>query len=102
MTRDQLLVMEQRLKIHGLAAKASAAELWALVAHIKDLRDALRFIAWEAQDCRDKDTHEALCLLLPALMRINDILPMNGYEAEDFRRGFRAALNRAPSKGKPL
>jgi hypothetical protein len=48
--------------------------------------DALRFIHHEAGFCRDRDAHEALCLLLPALLRACDLRPMNGYEAQAFRK----------------
>jgi hypothetical protein len=48
-------------------------------------QDALRFLNHEAAFCRDRDAHEALCLLLPALLRACDLRPMNGYEAQAFR-----------------
>ncbi len=42
---------------------------------------AIRFLAHEASACRDRDAHEALCLLLPALMRVLDLEPMEDSEA---------------------
>lgn len=48
--------------------------------------DALRFLEHEASFCRSRDAHEALCLLVPALLRALELEPMNGYEAEQFRR----------------
>lgn len=44
---------------------------------------ALRFIDYQARQCRDKDSHEALCLLLPALLRALQLQPMTGVEALD-------------------
>lgn len=46
---------------------------------------ALRFVAYEARWCRDRDAHEALCLLFPALLRTLELSPMDGREAEAFR-----------------
>jgi len=43
--------------------------------------EALRFIDYQARQCRDKDAHEALCLLLPALLRTLQLQPMDGWEA---------------------
>ncbi len=43
---------------------------------------ALRFVAHEACACRDRDSAEALCLLLPALMRVLDLDPMDDCEAQ--------------------
>ncbi len=58
--------------------------------------DAIRFLDTQAKLCRDRDDHEALCLLFPALMRVLELQPMNGYEEEDFRREFKAALQQEP------
>jgi hypothetical protein len=54
--------------------------------------DALRFAAFEAARCRDIDTHEALCLLFPALMRVLDLPPMDDLEARAFRERLKRAL----------
>lgn len=48
-------------------------------------QDALRFAAYEADECRDLDAHEALCLLFPALLRALSLPPMDEFEAEAFR-----------------
>ena len=56
--------------------------------------DAMRFLAHEAEFCRSRDEHEALCLLLPGLMRVWSLEPMTYCEADFFRREFRAELAR--------
>ena len=43
--------------------------------------DAIRLLAHEAKLCRDRDAHEALCLLLPALTKILYLEPMDDFEA---------------------
>ena len=53
---------------------------------------ALRFLAHEASYCRDHDSHEALCLLIPGLLQVLDLNRMNGYEAEQFRAQLKEAL----------
>ncbi len=53
---------------------------------------ALRFLEHEASFCRSKDQHEALCLLLPALLQVLALERMNGYEAEQFRAQLKEAL----------
>ena len=53
--------------------------------------DALRFLDHEARLCRDRDAHEALCLLLPALLKAVELPPMDDYEA----LGFHVELHRA-------
>lgn len=60
---------------------------------------AVRFLAHEASYCRSHDQHEALCLLLPALLRALDLQPMNGYEAEDFKHQLKEALSDARATG---
>lgn len=54
--------------------------------------DAIRFVACQARACRDRDTHEALCLLLPGLMRALSLAPMTEYEAREFRAWFKERL----------
>jgi len=54
--------------------------------------DALRFLAHQARQCRDRDTHEALCLLLPALLSQLNLEPMDGFEALDFLAELKKAL----------
>lgn len=51
-------------------------------------------MSYEARRCRDRDSHEALCLLLPALLKVLDLQPMDGYEAIGFSLDLRAALRR--------
>lgn len=47
--------------------------------------DALRWLHYESLECRSRDSHEALCLLLPALLKALDLEAMDGFEAIDFR-----------------
>jgi len=54
--------------------------------------DALRFLAHQARQCRDRDTHEALCLLLPALLSQLNLEPMDGFEALDFLAELKKAI----------
>jgi len=54
--------------------------------------DALRFVAHEAFWCRGRDEHEALCLLLPALLRVMHLPPMEDVEARAFREKLKLAL----------
>ena len=56
---------------------------------------ALRFVAYEACWCRDRDAHEALCLLFPAVLRVLSLKPMDGREAEAFRRELKQSLANA-------
>jgi hypothetical protein len=54
--------------------------------------NAVRFLANQAALCRNKDDGEALCLLLPGLLRCLDLPPMNDYEAAAFRDVFKHTL----------
>ena len=54
--------------------------------------DAIRFLAHEAAWCRERDEHEALCLLLPALTRALKLRSMEGGEAAAFRAKLKASL----------
>jgi hypothetical protein len=47
--------------------------------------DAIRFLHHEAQVCRDRNSAEAICLLLPALLRVLHLQPMDDFEAGAFR-----------------
>lgn len=62
--------------------------------------DALRYLDHEARLCREHDAHEALCLLLPALMRLMNLSAMDDYEALAFRVELHDALNgtQSPSR----
>ena len=68
-------------------------------------KDAIRFLAHEAKDCRDKDTSEALCLLLPAMLRVLSLDRMDDVEAAAFRHGFKrdlaALADRPPGPPRP-
>jgi hypothetical protein len=46
---------------------------------------AIRFVAYEARECRNRDACEALCLLLPALLKIAELPPMDDLEAAAVR-----------------
>jgi len=63
-----------------------------------NVQDALRFLEHEASYCREHDSHEALCLLLPAMLRALELEPMNGYEAEEFKRQLRQELSQSRPK----
>jgi len=47
--------------------------------------DIIRFVHHEAATCRDYDEAEALCLLMPALLRVADLKPMGDVEAAAFK-----------------
>ena len=59
--------------------------------------DGIRFLAHEASFCRSHDEHEALCLLLPALLKALRLRPMDGYQAKVFRQRLKEALNATPA-----
>lgn len=59
--------------------------------------DCLRWLAHEARDCRDRDQSEAICLLLPPLMRFLALPDMDDLEARAFRERLRRALT-APGR----
>lgn len=54
--------------------------------------EAIRFLDHEAWHCHDKDAHEALCLLLPPMMRLLGLKKMDSFEALDFTIRFREEL----------
>jgi hypothetical protein len=54
--------------------------------------EALCFLGHEARQCHDRDAHEALCLLMPALLNLLELAPMDDYQALDFRIELRKAL----------
>lgn len=54
--------------------------------------DAIRYLAHEAKLCRDRDGHEAFCLLLPGLCKVLDLRPADDFEALDFQKQFHDAL----------
>lgn len=54
--------------------------------------DAIRFVAYQAQRCHERDSHEALCLLMPSLLNVLHLPPMDYREALAFEIDLRAAL----------
>lgn len=58
--------------------------------------NAIRFLQFEAAKCRDRDACEALCLLLPVMVRVFDLEPMEDVEAAAFRYQFKQALQKLP------
>lgn len=63
--------------------------------------EALRFLAHEARNCRDRDSHWALCLLFPAVMKLMGLQPMDDVEAFSYKLGIRAEL-RAQENPEPV
>ncbi len=59
-------------------------------------QNAIRFLHFEAAKCRDRDTCEALCLLLPPLLKILRLDAMEEVEAAAFRYEFKEAVEKAP------
>jgi hypothetical protein len=62
--------------------------------------DALRFLAHEAQRCRDRDMHEALCLLLPAIVKSLNLPPMDAADAIAFAQWLHRDLRRRQEERK--
>jgi len=62
--------------------------------------DTIRFLHHEAHTCRDRDRCEAFCLLLPALVKLLDLQPMDDAEAAAFSHQFKNELRQA-SNGQP-
>ena len=58
--------------------------------------DALRYLDNQARRCRDRDSHEALCLLIPALLKVLNLEPMDNLAALDFQYDLKAALRENP------
>lgn len=54
--------------------------------------EGIRYLEHEARHCRDKDAHEALCLLLPAMLKVLCLNPMDDFEALDFTYKLRDEL----------
>jgi hypothetical protein len=57
-----------------------------------DLVNAIRFLEHQARLCRDRDSHEAFCLLMPAILRQTGARPMNDAEAKAFAWELHEAL----------
>jgi hypothetical protein len=60
--------------------------------------EALRYLDNQAKRCRDRDDAEALCLLLPALLKMLNLEPMDNLAALNFTIEFRAALRSAKNE----
>ncbi|HEV2319199.1 MAG TPA: hypothetical protein VGV18_05580 [Verrucomicrobiae bacterium] len=58
--------------------------------------NAIRWLHHQARTCRDRDSSEAFCLLLPALLRLLDLDPMEDVEAAAFRHEFKLRLRDLP------
>lgn len=54
--------------------------------------DALRWLAHQANLCRDRDSCEALCLLFPPLLNSLALPPMDDIEAEAFKQRLKDTL----------
>jgi hypothetical protein len=54
--------------------------------------EALRWLGFESQWCRDRDSYEAFCLLLPGILKALDLEAMNGIEASTFKKQLRNRL----------
>ena len=46
--------------------------------------EAIRFLAHEAQRCRNNDAPEILCLKFPAMLKVLELAPMSDIEAASF------------------
>lgn len=57
-----------------------------------DAETAIRYLAHEAQRCRDRDGHEMHVLLYPAMLRVLKLAPMDDAEAAAAHCAFYAAL----------
>lgn len=60
--------------------------------------DALRFVDHEAALCRDRDSAEAVCLLLPPLLTALCLEPMDSFEADAFRRELKRWVDEHPRR----
>jgi hypothetical protein len=56
---------------------------------------AIRFLHHEAARCRDRDEAEAICLLMPALLKFLTLKPMHDFESEAFREELRKRFSPA-------
>jgi hypothetical protein len=58
--------------------------------------NAIRWLHHQARTCRDLDSSEAFCLLLPALLRVLNLSPMEDVEAAAFRHEFKQRIHALP------
>lgn len=70
----------------------SEAPISPALANTMNATDALRFLAHEAKLCRDRDAHEAFCLLLPALCKVVGVSPLDDVAALAFQQEFHNEL----------
>lgn len=59
-------------------------------------QDTIRFLHHQAANCRGRDEAEALCLLLPAILKVLQLPAMDDYEAAQFRRQLKSELAAVP------
>jgi hypothetical protein len=55
--------------------------------------NAVRFLEHQSRACRDRDAHEAFCLLLPAIVQALGLPPMEDCEAAAFHFKFKQQLS---------
>jgi hypothetical protein len=55
---------------------------------------ALQLLDNQAKWCRSKEDHEMLCLLLPALLRVLNLKPIDDFQAKQLRDELRRSLKR--------
>ena len=60
------------------------------------VHNAIRWLHFEAAKCRDRDSHEAFSLLMPPLLKVLGLDPMEEVEAAAFRYRFKQELARLP------
>jgi hypothetical protein len=58
--------------------------------------NAIRFLHSEAGKCRDRDACEALCLLLPAMLKVLGLEAMEDVEAAAFRYELKQRIHALP------
>jgi len=47
--------------------------------------NTIRYLAYQATRCRDRDSCEALVLLVPSLLKALDLRPMSDLDADEIR-----------------
>jgi hypothetical protein len=62
--------------------------------------DALRYLHFRSLECRDRDAHEALCLLIPSILKALGLDAMDGYEADAFRHQLKTELHKISEQNK--
>ena len=55
--------------------------------------DALRWLAFEARRCKDRDSHEALCLTVPWVTEAFYLQPMDEVEALAFKHRLKEVMH---------